>query len=92
MRHNNTQFEEFYYRSLFNNFVDDYPAAQLLNGTIKFSMVYSWFSYKKLSKRYARLVIKEWVNRGLVERVRFHGIRLKSNHMNNGKENKDLNH
>lgn len=46
---------------------------------IKFPILYSWFSYKKLSKNYARLVISQWIRMGLIERIKFHGIKLKNN-------------
>ncbi|MEM2174459.1 MAG: hypothetical protein QXI58_02395 [Candidatus Micrarchaeia archaeon] len=70
----NQKFEEYYHKQLFRSFIKDFPKTRFLNKTIEFSLIYQWFSYRRIGKKEARLILKEWVRLGLCERKRYHGI------------------
>lgn len=53
--------------------------STLLNSDriIRFPFLWSWFSYRRLSKSDAKAIIRNMQQLGLVEIVPFHGIKLK---------------
>ncbi|TAL46751.1 hypothetical protein EPN87_04590 [archaeon] len=73
------QIEKVYCRLLFAKFLEQLPKFHKINPdrTIPFSYVYFWFSFQKMDRKAARQVTRTWIFMGLVERVRYHGIKLK---------------
>lgn len=72
----NQNFEHYYHLNLFRKFVRDFPKTRFLNETIEFSFIYQWFSYRRISKKEARSILKEWVRMNLCKLSRYHGIKL----------------
>jgi hypothetical protein len=73
--------EENFVNFLFERFKDNFSNSNFvkLNSEkiIKFPLVFYWFRTFKFTKNEAKWVISKWVEAGLVERVPFHGIKIK---------------
>ncbi len=71
-------FDNSFSKSLFKQFSSDMRKGNIFQSLniIPFSIVYFWFSWKKLDKNTARKIVREWADNKWCERVRYHGIKL----------------
>ena len=75
---NTKPFDNSFSKRLFEQFSSDMTKGDIFRHLkiIPFNIVYFWFSWKKIDKKTARRVIKEWADDKWCEKIKYHGIRL----------------
>lgn len=71
-------------QQLFYKFLRELPSFYhpILGKTIPFSYCYFWFSWRKIDKRTARKIVRQWVSLGFCRVVPYHGLKISSNFKN----------